>query len=222
MKTINFFNLDLPGKCGSNEILIPAATSDFENYSMNQHAKDLINAIKALGISKCSLSTHSAQSTLPVEKKEVGMNSGGGIVFYIDATGKHGLVAVPHDQAVKVPWGANSITGADSPSDGAANSAKIIRYFEENVPGKIKPAARYCDTLAFGGYTDWYLPSIMELRKMYQVQDVIGGFKLGDYCSSTEYGREDAYAIHFRPHNRVEFYYNKVNSLYNVRCIRKY
>jgi len=163
-----------------------------------------------------------AQITRPVEKYETGMNFGGGIVFYVDATGKHGLVAMPYDQAKKVRWGANSKTGADSPSDGAANSDKIISYFSNNNAGRIKPAALYCDTLTFGGYTDWYLPAIMELRRMYQVQDVIGGFKLGDYCSSSEYSYEDAYAIHFRPHNRVEFYYNKIDPDYNVRCIRKF
>jgi len=163
-----------------------------------------------------------AQTSQPAEEREIGMHSEGGIVFYIDATGKHGLVAMPYDQAKQVPWGANSITGADSPSDGTANSDNILRYFAGKPEGKIKPAVNYCDTLTSGGYSDWYLPSIMELRRMYQVQDIIGGFKLGDYCSSTEYGREDAYAIHFRPHNRVEFYYNKTNSLYNVRCIRKY
>ena len=168
------------------------------------------------------ISWASAQTNPPVEKFEPGIKSHGGIIFYIDATGKHGLVAMPNDQAKKVPWGANGKTGADSPSNGAENSSKIFSYFAENYEKRIKPAVFYCDTLTYKGYTDWYLPSIMELRRLYEVQDVIGGFSLGDYCSSSEYGREDAYAIHFRPHNRIEFYYNKVNSIYNVRCIRKF
>lgn len=163
-----------------------------------------------------------AQTNPPAEKPDTGMHAEGGVIFYMDATGKHGLVAAPHDQARNVPWGANSITGANSPGDGIENSGKIIRYFSQKDPGTKEPAARYCDTLSLGGHDDWYLPSIMELRKIYQEQDIIGGFILGDYCSSTEYGRQDAYAIHFRPHNRVEFYYNKTNPVYHVRCIRKF
>jgi non-heme chloroperoxidase len=43
--------------CGESDK--PAVIGDFENYSMNQHSNDLINAIQALGISRCSLATHS-------------------------------------------------------------------------------------------------------------------------------------------------------------------
>jgi hypothetical protein len=163
-----------------------------------------------------------AQTPQSMVHYEIGARTEGGIVFYMDVTGKHGLVAMPFDQAKKVPWGANSDCGADSPSDGASNSAKIISYSAKDNPGRKKTAAGYCDTLTNGGYTDWYLPSIMELRRLYQAQDVVGGFTLGDYCSSSEYGHADAYAIHFRPHNRVEFYYNKIDPIYNVRCIRKF
>jgi hypothetical protein len=163
-----------------------------------------------------------AQTSQAVEKPEVGAHAGGGIIFYIDATGKHGLVAAFRDQATKVQWGANGKTGANSPGDGVSNSNMIIQYFSQNGSGTGNAAVHYCDTLTAGGYSDWYLPSIMELRRMYQAQDIIGGFILGDYCSSTENGRQDAYFIHFRPHNRVEFYYNKTNPNYNVRCIRKF
>ena len=163
-----------------------------------------------------------AQTPQSIVQYEIGAHTEGGIVFYIDATGKHGLVSAPHDQAKKVPWGANGDYGADSPGDGASNSVKIINCFTNDYAGRIKPAVSYCDTLMYGGYSDWYLPSIMELRRLYQEQDIVGGFTLGDYCSSSEYGHADAYAIHFRPHNRVEFYYNKIDAIYNVRCIRKF
>ena len=55
-KDIHVYAIDWRG-CGESEK--PDVTDDFENYSIKQHAKDMINAIKALGISKCSLATHS-------------------------------------------------------------------------------------------------------------------------------------------------------------------
>jgi len=55
-KDIHVFAIDWRG-CGESEKPIP--TKDFENYSIKQHATDMIAAIKALGIKKCSLANHS-------------------------------------------------------------------------------------------------------------------------------------------------------------------
>lgn len=55
-KDIHVYAIDWRG-CGDSEK--PAVTGDFENYSIKQHAQDMINAVKTLGISKCSLATHS-------------------------------------------------------------------------------------------------------------------------------------------------------------------
>jgi non-heme chloroperoxidase len=43
--------------CGDSDK--PEPTADFSNYSMKQHATDMINAIHALGIKKCNLANHS-------------------------------------------------------------------------------------------------------------------------------------------------------------------
>ncbi len=43
--------------CGESDK--PEPTKDFDNYSMRQHAVDMINAIKALQIKKCHLVNHS-------------------------------------------------------------------------------------------------------------------------------------------------------------------
>jgi len=55
-KDIHVYAIDWRG-CGESEK--PDVIGDFENYSMKKHATDMINAIKTLGISKCSLATHS-------------------------------------------------------------------------------------------------------------------------------------------------------------------
>ncbi len=62
-KDIHVFAIDWRG-CGDSEK--PAATGNFENYSMKQHAKDMVAAIKALGIKKCSLATHSTGGIISI------------------------------------------------------------------------------------------------------------------------------------------------------------
>ena len=143
----------------------------------------------------------------------VGDRYQGGIVFFTDYTGEHGLIAAPYDQTTKkVSWGHNSITDALSPNDGLRNSEKILHYHNNRYQYGVYCAARFCDTLSIGGYTAWYLPAIDELRLMYEERKIIGGFKAGDYCSSTEYGKKDAYSIHFRPCKQIEYYYNNVQN----------
>ena len=62
-KNIHVFAFDWRG-CGDSEK--PASTDNFENYSMKQHAKDMVSAIKALGIKKCSLATHSTGGIISI------------------------------------------------------------------------------------------------------------------------------------------------------------
>lgn len=154
---------------------------------------------------------------------EVGDHYQGGIVFYVNHTGQHGLIAAPNDQTKKkVSWGRNGITNALSSNDGQRNSEKILHYHNIRYKYEDHCAARLCDALIIGGHMNWYLPSIDELRIMYENREAIGNFLVGDYCSSTEYGKKDAYSIHFKPCKRIEFYYNKVDPNYFVRCIRKF
>jgi len=55
-KDIHVFAIDWRG-CGKSDKPIP--TQDFANYSLKQHAEDMITTIKALDIKKCSLANHS-------------------------------------------------------------------------------------------------------------------------------------------------------------------
>ena len=162
---------------------------------------------------------------LAQDQVQVGDKIQGGVVFHIDETGMGGLVAAPYDQtAKKVMWGANGNTYALSPNNGAKNTFMILQYFDGKhlESHKINTAAYRCSTLTLNGYDDWYLPAINELQLMYNNREIIGNFRFGDYCSSTEAGKKDAYSIHFRPHRRVEFYYNKNDRDYFIRCIRKF
>jgi hypothetical protein len=113
----------------------------------------------------------------------IGQSYQGGVIAYIDASGIHGLIAAPSDQ-VSAPWGCfGTTTGAVGTAigTGAQNTISIMNGC--NTSGI---AARVCDELVLGGYSDWYLPSKDELNQLYINRVAIGGFTSVDYWSSTE------------------------------------
>ncbi len=60
---IHVYAIDWRG-CGKSDK--PATTENYANYSMKQHALDMLAAIKALGIKKCSLATHSTGGLISI------------------------------------------------------------------------------------------------------------------------------------------------------------
>ncbi|MES2593528.1 MAG: DUF1566 domain-containing protein [Bacteroidota bacterium] len=125
----------------------------------------------------------------------LGQKHEGGIIFYIDLTGQHGLIAAPADQSNCASWGCDgkSITGT-SPfnGEGHINTALVIKKCnEKNV------AAQICNDLLIDGYSDWFLPSRNELNLLYLQKDLVGGFVNNFYWSSTEYDNYSVWAQHF-------------------------
>ena len=126
----------------------------------------------------------------PPPAKYVGQGYQGGIIFYVDASGQHGLIYAPTDELGQAPWGcygtslpgaSNDLYGSNvvpSPGAGAENTIDIM-----NGCSEAGIAARLCGDLVFEGYSDWFLPSKKELNLLY-----INGFSLyGDvYWSSTQ------------------------------------
>ena len=95
----------------------------------------------------------------------IGSNFAGGIVFYIDSTGQHGLVCAPSDQG-NFQWGCygTGISGTSTAfGTGMANTLAIV-----NGCSQRPIAASVCNDLVLNGYNDWYLPSRDELSLMYQ------------------------------------------------------
>ena len=122
--------------------------------------------------------------SLAINTFEIGQNYGGGIIFYIDETGKHGLIAAPGDQG-QAKWGCSetSISGTSTAiGTGHANTTLIV-----NGCSEAGTAARICNDLSMGSYDDWFLPSKDELLLMYAQKKVIGGFARHEYWSSSEY-----------------------------------
>jgi len=144
----------------------------------------------------------------------VGDFAQGGIVFWVDETGQHGLVAAKKDQSTGVRWYAgtygNTQAKGDGPFSGEANTSIIIAAQVAIGDDGSTYAARICNELQVteGGktYGDWYLPSKEELNLMYQNKATIdatagvnggSGFASAYYWSSTEYGSNSAWGQNF-------------------------
>jgi hypothetical protein len=149
----------------------------------------------------------------------IGSQYGGGIIFYIDGTGQHGLISATSDQSSGATWGCAfiEITGtATAIGTGQANTTIIV-----NSCGEAGIAARICNDLVLNGYSDWFLPSIDELSQMYLQKDAIGGFTANYYWSSSgDNSMFDALARGFLEDDYPN-YWNRAQPLY-VRAIRAF
>ncbi len=82
---------------------------------------------------------------------EIGEKLQGGIIFFIDGTGHHGLIAAPEDYNIKASSG-----GSDFCKE---LQSELVAY---------KP----------GGFTDWRIPTIDELRLLYKARQAVPGLNL--------------------------------------------
>lgn len=100
----------------------------------------------------------------------------GGIIFYLDASGCHGLVSAKLEDESAVRWDAGTQGYTQAKGDGLyagkANTTIIIAALVSIGDDNQPYAARICNELQVteGGiiYGDWYLPSYYELTLMYE------------------------------------------------------
>jgi uncharacterized protein (TIGR02145 family) len=117
----------------------------------------------------------------------IGQQYAGGIIFFIDGTGNHGMVCAQVDQSLGAMWGCFGIglPGASGwgVGTGLQNTLDII-----NGCSEAGIAARLCYELELNGFSDWYLPSSDELVQLYNnlISVKIGNFSSGRYWSSTQ------------------------------------
>jgi hypothetical protein len=146
----------------------------------------------------------------------IGQNYGGGVIFWIDDTGQHGLISATSDQSTGALWGCYGTTIGTSYAigTGQANTTAIV-----NGCSEAGTAARICNDLVLNGYSDWFLPSKDELNQMYEQRTAIGGFTIHWYWSSFEYNPNNAWVQSFTSGNQdIGF---KSNA-YHVRAVRAF
>jgi len=164
----------------------------------------------------------------------IGCKYAGGYVFYIDESGKHGLVAALSNQTDNIQWynGSFTQTGAVATAIGTgnANTKKIV-----DSQGSGNYAAKLCTDLIIEGYSDWFLPSKEELNLMWKNLCLknFGDFKERTYWSSSELiDAQNAWTQLFNPYldlqfvtSKVigkEFFVGEINFVRRVRAIRSF
>lgn len=171
---------------------------------------DELKSAKTLPLEKMKLVVDTVKEKLELDKLKIGSNYSGGIVFYIDNTGKHGLVCADKDFGETL-WGCCERIGAYKKEIGGdagkSNTKLIVDEASFNISKGLfstskKPittAARICFESNHNGYNDWYLPTLNELQL---INDNLnrtnkGNFKLAYYWSSNETSAELACGVDF-------------------------
>ena len=155
---------------------------------------------------------------------KIGQKLYGGIIFYIDESGKHGLVAANEDFAGEYIWGCYGQDVLDSDSQllgsGFQNTLDIGLDCKE-----FHNAAQLTLNYTYKTYKDWYLPSKDELITMYHnigygsLIGNVGKLEGNWYWSSSEYSSDNAWNVYLGSgavHNDVK------DLPLRVRAIRKF
>jgi hypothetical protein len=162
----------------------------------------------------------------------------GGVVFYVDETGQHGLVCNLVDLA-DLPFSPTTSDISFAHGDGLYAGQMNTNFIVAQRIHTTNPLAfaawdcsQYNSGITFNdAYGDWYLPSKHELEKMYENKTVINstisnnvGMGLSDstYWSSTENGLNGkAFAIDFNDGSSNTAGELRTN-IYKVRAVRKF
>jgi len=167
----------------------------------------------------------------------VGEIFGGGIIIEVNKNNQgeeHGIIASLSDVAVKSLWsvtGPNGaiVTNANSTTDGKANCQAI-----KLTLGNAGTACNACLDFKDGSNNDWYLPSTIELFKLFHNQNIVNQILENDgdirtmpisaerYWTSTELdgGSSAAYTVNMLNGQILTF--NKSYDALRVRAIRRF
>jgi hypothetical protein len=159
---------------------------------------------------------------------QVGDLAEGGIVFYVNETGEHGLVAAMEDIEGTHEWGCfeENVSGADGEAIGTGyqNTMDIVNQGCVTENGGITAAKAALDA-EVNGYSDWYLPSKDELYEILSTignvgsEVEIGGFSNTHYRSSSEVATASAWNVSF---DNGLAYNSWKNNPVRVRVIRSF
>ncbi len=158
----------------------------------------------------------------------IGQTYQGGIIFYLDASGCHGLISAQTNQSTGAQWYNGIYTDTYASGSGLFDGdGNCYRIRSSQGDCANCNAAELCLDLTLGGYSDWYLPSKYELNLMYRNIGQgnalglgnVGGFADNGYWSSTEYGNLNAWRQNFASGGQLNL--DKANDDY-VRAVRAF
>ena len=125
------------------------------------------------------------------------MGPAGGIIFYdkgVFSDGWQYLEVAPANTEVKIPWARfinhDSYPNVGNQTDigtGRSNTKALVNFYQRI--GVNDTAMQYCDNLIINGFDDWFMPSINELKMIYDnlIRRRLDSFQNDNYWSSTKY-----------------------------------
>ncbi|MCF8366551.1 MAG: DUF1566 domain-containing protein [Bacteroidales bacterium] len=210
---------------GDGQIMIPALTTAgiVQNSTTGVLSSTKGTANQVLKMNAAGSATEWGNA---VTIYQVGDFAQGGVVFWVDVTGQHGLVAATNDQYSGIQWynGTNRYTGTtgDGLYAGEMNTAMIIStQIADNQVNNFaaKVCANYSVTVLGVTYGDWYLPSKYELNLLYTQKTLVSGLTNSTYWSSTEDSSTDAWGQDFSTGNQST---GSKNQTHYVRAVRAF
>ena len=161
----------------------------------------------------------------------IGESFGGGIVFYVWDNGRHGLIAATSNLSFGgtsfFTWGptANYVMAIrNGINAGMSNTERIIMKQGAGIGNYAALIAAHYqfNGNGWGGYGDWYLPSVYELQLLYKQKNVVGGFSNTTFVwSSNEADDKTAYTINFFSGGTLQAEPKNLNPR-SVRAIRSF
>lgn len=104
---------------------------------------------------------------------------------------------------------------------GDENTNALSLKYKETEMG-ISAAARYCQNLVYGGYDDWYLPSITESKLFNNIKTASIVPLSVKFSTSSEYTAQDTYTFELTSSHYSRGYAGKFGGgNHSVRCIRR-
>jgi len=185
--------------------------------------KDELIRAKELGAEKMELLLDEVKYKLEKDKLKIGSKYAGGIVFYLDKSGKHGLVCAAKDLGKAIWCEGKGIFKEDYYNIGAngngirngkgmSNTKQIVAIASSGAFfKKVQTAARLCLESNINGLTDWYLPTADELSMLLNRQFAQsrfgrnGGFTRDFFWSSTESSKNNLCAMSFIYNEIMDF-----------------
>lgn len=167
------------------------------NYKkMKTVFKLLLLVIGIVFINSCTKDQEEAKVPTKTSIK-IGDKFAGGIVYFVEPDGQHGLMTFQSDLVVGGATFGNAFT--------------LCNNFQTTMGGDPKI------------YDDWYLPTVVELQKLHAQRTLVGGFINDYYWTSTEDLNDItvAYYVDFYPDQGGAFLGGR-NQSFSVRPIRKF
>ena len=164
----------------------------------------------------------------------IGQTYKGGIIFYLDHTGCHGLIAAPSDQSTSSQW---FVPQAEFTNAYPKENSYLAGLFEGEYNSSNGPASTICSKL-FIKVGGWYLPSIEELKIMHRnigQRDVfstetneyytenVGNLADEAYWSSTAVAGLDDFSLDAWAYS-LQFgsFLSRKNNFHRVRAVRSF